>query len=480
MTAPLLNLQFAAPASPGTNALGAAPEGEAAGGFEALMAALLDGETPADDAAPSTEEPASSAEPTGDTLPAVDTAAIAAAFVPPPPPGAAGVEPEGETAEPTDAVPAEGHAEAKARPQPPGSEIAALASGRTAPPKGETDDVEAEPSAAKPTPPGLEKPREAQLTPAAEHAQARGNPPAHAAAAQSPAPAPTAPTAPPAEAAPEPDAPVQDDAPATSTPSLEADAEAETASPDLRARVAGSAGEEPRAQRPAASPTPAAPPAAQAGVNPSPRAADPAKAAEPTAKPEAVTAAAPKAESEPVAEKSETASATAGAAGPSHRAAAPAHEPPAPVRGSPETVANLAAQIVKKLEARTTRFDVQLRPAGLGQVNVAVEIGAHGRLVAALTFDNSHAAAELRGRSGDLQRALEQAGFDLSNGSLTFDVAGDRGQGRGDMHQQFHDGASRGRAFHALLDTAGEAAEAAATAALAYRSRPADGVDIRV
>ena len=40
------------------------------------------------------------------------------------------------------------------------------------------------------------------------------------------------------------------------------------------------------------------------------------------------------------------------------------------VRGSPQTVANLAAQIVKKLDGRTSQFDVQLDPAGLGQVDV--------------------------------------------------------------------------------------------------------------
>lgn len=169
------------------------------------------------------------------------------------------------------------------------------------------------------------------------------------------------------------------------------------------------------------------------------------------------------------------------------QAAAPAAEAPQPVRGSPETVAHLSAQIVKKLEGRSTHFDVELTPAGLGQVNVKVEIGAHGKMTASMSFDTPQAAAEVRARAGELQKALEQSGFDLSGGSISFDVAGDRGgQGRGDLQQQWqqqqeqHENAWRGRAFQAVLDTAGEAAQSAATAALAYQRRSSTGVDVRV
>jgi len=154
----------------------------------------------------------------------------------------------------------------------------------------------------------------------------------------------------------------------------------------------------------------------------------------------------------------------------------------APVRGTSETVATLAAQIAKKLDGRSTRFDVQLNPIGLGQVNVAVEIAANGRMTAAMTFENPHAAAELRARSGELQRALEQAGFDLSGG-MTFDVAGDHGGGRSawaDQQQQQAEGAWRGRAFQAVLGTAGDAADAANAAALNLQRRTRSGVDVRI
>ncbi len=151
------------------------------------------------------------------------------------------------------------------------------------------------------------------------------------------------------------------------------------------------------------------------------------------------------------------------------------------VRGSPETVANLAAQIIQKLDGRSTRFDVELNPIGLGQVSVAVEIAANGKMTAAMSFETQHAANELRGRSADLQRALEQAGFDVSGG-LSFDVAGDGRSAWADQQQQQQqaNGAWRGRAFQAVLGTAGDAAESAVSDALNLQRRTRSGVDVRI
>ncbi|MFL5297210.1 MAG: flagellar hook-length control protein FliK [Phenylobacterium sp.] len=146
----------------------------------------------------------------------------------------------------------------------------------------------------------------------------------------------------------------------------------------------------------------------------------------------------------------------------------------AAVRGSPQTVANLAAQIAKKLDGRSTRFDVQLEPAGLGKVDVRVEIDAAGKMSAAMAFDNQQAANELKSRAGELHRALEQAGFDLSGG-LSFDVAGQDGRAPGQNAD--NPPAFRGRAFQAVLD--GEADASALTQSYLRRGS-ATGVDIRI
>jgi Meckel syndrome type 1 protein len=162
------------------------------------------------------------------------------------------------------------------------------------------------------------------------------------------------------------------------------------------------------------------------------------------------------------------------------QSAAPAAHAQHGVRGSPETVAHLAAGIAKKLEGQSTRFDLELNPQGLGKVDVRVEIGAHGQLTAALLFDNAQAAQELRSRATELQRALEQAGFDVAGG-LTFDVA-DQGRQQGQAWQDQGDTRAnfRGQAFRAALENAGDAADAAALGALRLRRGVTAGLDLRI
>ena len=152
------------------------------------------------------------------------------------------------------------------------------------------------------------------------------------------------------------------------------------------------------------------------------------------------------------------------------------------VRGSPETVANMAAQIIKKLEGKTTRFDIELNPHGLGKVDVRIEIGAHGRVTAGMTFDNPQAAADVKARAAELQQTLERAGFDMSGG-LSFDVASDRGQQQ-QQNQAWQDQtemgrAFQGRAFRAALDTA-DAADTPNQGALRLRRGVSAGLDVRI
>lgn len=165
------------------------------------------------------------------------------------------------------------------------------------------------------------------------------------------------------------------------------------------------------------------------------------------------------------------------------QAATPTAHAASSARGGAETVANLAAQVVKKLGEKTTRFDVQLDPHGLGKVDVRIEIGAHGRITAGMTFENPQAAADVKARASELQKALEQAGFDLSGG-ISFDVAQDQGQ-RQQQNSAWQDQgdagrAFQGRAFRAALETAGDAADAANQGALRLRRGVNSGVDVRI
>ena len=106
--------------------------------------------------------------------------------------------------------------------------------------------------------------------------------------------------------------------------------------------------------------------------------------------------------------------------------------PAAETRATPQTISHLAAQILGRTGlAKSTQFQVTLDPQGLGRVNVSVRIAADGAMSAAMSFDTPQAAAELRARSDDLQRALTQAGFNVADGALSFDVSSDGGRSGG-------------------------------------------------
>jgi flagellar hook-length control protein FliK len=143
------------------------------------------------------------------------------------------------------------------------------------------------------------------------------------------------------------------------------------------------------------------------------------------------------------------------------------------------TVADLAAQVSRRLEGRSTHFDIQLTPEGLGKVDVRVDIDAQGKLTAAMAFDSPHAANEMRGRSGELLRALEQAGFDLSGG-LSFNSPQDQRSGGQFADQAPERDAWQGRAFQSALGMADEADTAAVATRLYQQRQSPTGVDLRI
>ncbi len=89
-------------------------------------------------------------------------------------------------------------------------------------------------------------------------------------------------------------------------------------------------------------------------------------------------------------------------------------------RATVETTAQIAAQIIKKLDGRSTRFDMALTPEGLGRVDVSLEIESNGQVTARLAFDTPAAAADLRARADELRRQLLEAGLHLSSDDLEF------------------------------------------------------------
>ena len=93
---------------------------------------------------------------------------------------------------------------------------------------------------------------------------------------------------------------------------------------------------------------------------------------------------------------------------------------PSASRASIETTVHIAAQIVRKLEGRSSRFEMALTPEGLGNVDVSLDIDADGKLIAKLAFDNPLAATEMRGRVDELRRQLQDSGFVVADDALSF------------------------------------------------------------
>lgn len=161
------------------------------------------------------------------------------------------------------------------------------------------------------------------------------------------------------------------------------------------------------------------------------------------------------------------------------QSAAADHNPPLSTlsRATVETTAHLAAQIARRLDGRSTRFDMVLTPEDLGRVDVSLEIGKDGQLSARLAFDNPAAAADLRGRADELRRQLQDAGFQVSGDALDFSQRDPSAGGGGFARQQRHaapfDGAAR-------LASEADALSVPAPGAWTILSQTPDRVDLKV
>ncbi len=98
--------------------------------------------------------------------------------------------------------------------------------------------------------------------------------------------------------------------------------------------------------------------------------------------------------------------------------------PKAATTGQP-IVDQISVKINKAIQAGTDRISVQLRPSELGRVDVKLDVGNDGRVLAIVTADNKDTLELLKRDSGDLQRALEDAGMQLDSGDLSFNLRGE-------------------------------------------------------
>ncbi|HYM32806.1 MAG TPA: flagellar hook-length control protein FliK [Candidatus Cybelea sp.] len=155
------------------------------------------------------------------------------------------------------------------------------------------------------------------------------------------------------------------------------------------------------------------------------------------------------------------------------QAAAPAN--PLAVPGPAEQV---AVHLAKAVQEGVDRIRIELEPNGLGKVEVKMDVGHDGRVLAVIAADSRQTLDMLQRDAGSLQRALQDAGLNADNQSLSFSL---RNEGR----NPGQNGHAFGDSSAALKDNTGNSgSEHAKTTGKSFARatfRGADGgLDIRV
>ena len=157
-------------------------------------------------------------------------------------------------------------------------------------------------------------------------------------------------------------------------------------------------------------------------------------------------------------------------------AARTAPTPPA-LQSAPPATIQVYARMIERADGRAQRFEVRLDPAELGRVDIRIEIGADRKVHAVMAAHDSAALTDLMRGQKSLERALSDAGIDLAENGLRFEIAADAG--RGGASQQ-RDGDASGRSSQPdawrKFDTASipVSAEAAAAATPTRRTQRLD------
>ena len=115
----------------------------------------------------------------------------------------------------------------------------------------------------------------------------------------------------------------------------------------------------------------------------------------------------------------------------------------------PAPADQVAVQIQHAVASGETRISVRLHPAELGRVDVDLEIGKDGRVLAMVTAEKPETLEMLQRDTRVLERALQDAGLDTDSDSLNFNLFGEREAGdtpnqtnAANRHDGNHDGLS--------------------------------------
>lgn len=86
-------------------------------------------------------------------------------------------------------------------------------------------------------------------------------------------------------------------------------------------------------------------------------------------------------------------------------------------------------RFIERFDGRAQRFEISLTPEDLGRVDVRIEVGSDKKVHAILAAHDSAALSDLMRGQRALERALIDAGVDLADGGIDFELS-DNSQGR--------------------------------------------------
>jgi flagellar hook-length control protein FliK len=95
-----------------------------------------------------------------------------------------------------------------------------------------------------------------------------------------------------------------------------------------------------------------------------------------------------------------------------------------PVARAPHGAAamQIAQSITRNFNGKSASFEVRLDPAELGRVDVKISVDHDKRVTASVSADSPQTLTDLRGAARDIERALNEAGLDLAQDGLSFDL----------------------------------------------------------
>lgn len=143
------------------------------------------------------------------------------------------------------------------------------------------------------------------------------------------------------------------------------------------------------------------------------------------------------------------------------------------------TAPHLAAQVVRNFNQGQRQFEIRMDPPELGKIDVKLHVNSSdNRVHAVLSAERPETLADLQRSSRELERALAEAGLDLGDSGLEFELS----QGGDDTRDEFG-----GNANSFGLYTDGEAASALPDQAAGPMSRlygfalsGASGIDVKI